>query len=481
MKGLAGPACFLLLLCLSGPASAAPEIPPPHADPAARPAPTVPPRPAPAPKKPPSVEPLPPPIQPLGREAERSLPGLNFSLSIFRGLDDIVYPRPLTGLRLGAATLHTGLGLEGGYDTNATLTEPDSGALARGYLRLLPRLQLSNRRLIEPRTFEYLLGVLVDYLYEPVPKLLGRSHQVGVRADVELVFRTGALALTFSDRAVRTAGPIVGGEARLAHRGSTRLYNAAELALTSAPPKGRNSLQAAYRFTVDVMEDASDSYANRMRHDLRFGLGRRFRKWLTLGLSAEVGYVDHFEESPAGPLQNRVELRLQLTAEARLGPRVRLRGAVGYGGAYLDRRAVSNASRYHLPVAELGGQFLLATRTFLWAGYWHDLRSPWGGEHLAVDAGVLRLHLANLRRLVFHLGVAWVGTQYAGYSTPERRDHYVQVSGQATGYLLPWLSLSVGYVLQVGLSDLVLLTPSGTPLTFEFLRHRVFGRLAVHY
>jgi len=489
VKGLLGPLICVAFLCLpfrafSAPATAAPAtVAPTSAD----------------------SDVHEPPGQPLGREAERATPGLVYELSVLRGSELIGYPRAGAGLRWGESVLHLGLVLEGGYDSNFEMAS-EGNEYPSGYLRLVPRLSLSNRRAVHPRDVEYVVGLVVDCFGIPSGDRVEDWGGVGVRGDVGVTIRRETLRFHLWDRVTRTLENLVDTEPFVFGQ-AVRLHNVSEIGLTMEPPSSRFSFDVAYRFTLELFEDDRYDFASRMRHDLRLGVRRRFRPWLILGLSVETGHVDHFEEVHmtsviGGPLaQNSMTLRAQVTADLRFGRRVRARAALGYGGAFLNDTVYSDDVRHHDVVAEAGGRFQLANDTYLWAGIWHDFRSPYGGEHLQVDGAVLRLHVAKIRDLVFDVATAWaltnrfsyhdgdVGGQHCedagGYIRCMARNHFVQLSVLATGHLLPWLSVSVGYVLQAGVhvvEDYSLISMS-TTLRYdtEFLRHRAFGRLSAHY
>jgi len=406
----------------------------------------------------------------------------------------VAVPAPANGLQISdGATLHTGVTVEGGYDSNVFYT--DSGAISSPILRVTPALDLTN----VARNGEVPAGLFFDLRASLMYReyLSSNSDVTRLRAftpTAAVVLEhnsTGALVLGFSDTFSRLQ------DAPYAPTGPLsdiiiRDNNLAAAQVRWSPGGGR--LQGLLRLTnmIDVFETEALKPANSMSNEAMLDLSWRWLPKTALYLQVRQGYVFYLNDRDAGGLIDE-----STTGARKKSASYPLRAVVGVRGLITEKTSVSLAFGYQNAFYATGkntGGFLGSTTaagelvilplfsTKITFGAHHDFQNSVIGNFFYDDGVYASLAHQAVSRFIAQLWLAYDHKRFYGLPVGEpnpRIDDLLQATATVDYYLRPWAFAGLSYTLLRNDSNDTLGGPTASGASYT--KHQIFARIGLTY
>jgi len=400
---------------------------------------------------------------------------------------------PGNGLQVSdGATLHAGVTVEGGYDSNVFYT--NTAVKGSAILRVNPFLDLNNTA----RNGEVPAGLFFDmraslgyreYLNSDpnITRLRAFTPSAGVILEHN---SNGALVLGFSDNYSRLQdAPYteVGPNSEIIIRDN----NLAIAQLRWSPGGGR--LQGLLRFsnTIDWFETSLLKPADSMTNEAMIDLSWRWLPKTALYLQVRQGYVSYLNNDNASGLvvsENGVSngkyssypLRAVVGIRGLITEKTSVAVALGYQNAfYSNGPSTSGFLGSTTAMAELVVLPLFSTK--LTFGAHHDFQNSVIGNFFYDDGAYALLSHQSIGRVVAQLSGSYDHRRFYGLPIGEvdpRIDDYVQAIAMADYFLRSWAFAGLSYTLTHNSSND--LNP-GAASGANYTKHQIFARLGVTY
>jgi len=394
------------------------------------------------------------------------------------------------------ATLHGGVTVEGGYDSNVFYT--DTATVGSAILRVNPFLDLTNTA----RNGEVPAGLFFDlraslgyreYLSSNpnITRLRAFTPSAGVILEHN---SAGTLSLGFSDTYARLQ------DAPYTQTGPNneniiRDNNLAVAQLRWSPGGGR--LQGLLRFTnmIDLFETDLLKPANSMTNEAMVDLSWRWLPKTALYLQVRQGYVYYLnsDNADAGGASGLAAVDAENPGKHSSYP---LRAVVGIRGLITEKTSVALALGYQNAFYSFGqstGGLLGSTTaagelvilplfsTKITFGAHHDFQNSVIGNFFYDDGVYALLSHQVIGRVVAQLWGAYDHRRYYGLPTGEvdpRIDDLVQASAMADYFMRSWAFVGLSYMLTHNKSNE--LNP-GAASGANYTKHQIFARVGVTY
>ncbi|MDJ0761774.1 MAG: hypothetical protein QNJ97_02200 [Myxococcota bacterium] len=418
------------------------------------------------------------------------------------------------GILLGESlVLHPGLGVEGGYDSNALrLSENEAGA---GRLRITPYVDLATRskkRRIEddgalgvtPPKLDFRLGLATYYdMYFSDNAAVDDQDNFGVDTHFHFVlFPQGVFSLLLDGSYIRSLIPYESGEE---HWSWHQIRPGAGIRFS--PGGGTLSFELGYRMMLLLYEDDFLAEPNNKHvHDTRL-----VTSWRILPKTALISkinfsptiYMNEPESAPdaainIAPNVDSLPIRAHMGLQGLLTPRFGLSLFAGYGASFYDTGDDFDGFLAHgelmffiLPTANirLGGR-----RDFV-DSFYSNFYTITGG-YLKYEQMFGGIVLATLKGDVYYREYSTVSTTTPDVTTPpaERNELWIGATLLIEARATDWLSFFASGVFQANVSDYenVFQVPTADPdddpdlteqlgVPVEFLKFEAMGGVRVHY
>jgi hypothetical protein len=379
--------------------------------------------------------------------------------------------------------MHTGIGVEAGYDSNVFYADKSDagGVVGSPILRVLPYLELTNatRGGVVPSGVFFDLNLSMvyrEYLSDIQDDKAKRAFMPVLSGLMEFSANQ-ALTLSLADTFIRMedppyqpgAGPIV------------RNMNMAAAQLRWAPGGGRLQSLLRYTNTYDTFETPSLTFADSMAHDLTLDLSWRWLPKTAIFVRGSQGYITYYNVDPLVPKFDSYPLRVLVGIRGLVTRKVSVNLSVGYGNAFYQSPTTTGGVVGSLSAtAELGYRPTVLNNLNL--GYRHDFQNSVVGNFYYVDS-----FYGWFQQLIAGRVSAVLSGKYEHrrFQLPEtmtmpaagRTDDFVQAGAAVDYHANGWFYVGVGYGLMINDSTAVLASQSGA----SFVKHQIFGRLGVTY
>lgn len=403
-------------------------------------------------------------------------------------------PAPGNGLQLSdSAVLHSGLTVEGGYDSNVYYT--DTQTVSSPILRITPSVDVTN----VARNGEVPAGLYFDlraslmyreYLSDNADVRRLRAFTPTAALNLEHN-SSGSLVLGLSDTYSRLQdAPYTQKSTAIIIRDN----NLAVAQLRWSPGGGR--LQGLLRFTnmIDLFETEQLKAANSMTNEGMIDLSWRWLPKTALYLQVRQGYVSYLNNDPAS------QLVAPEAPDARKSSSFPLRAVVGVRGLITEKTSVALALGYQNAFYSYGlstGGFLGSTTaaaelvilplfsTKITFGAHHDFQNSVIGNFFYDDGVYASLTHQAVSRLVAQLWVAYDHRRYYGLPVggPDPRiDNLLQATATADYFVRPWAFAGLSYMLIKNDSNEPNLLTDGSPISgATYTKHQIFARVGLTY
>jgi hypothetical protein len=392
------------------------------------------------------------------------------------------------GIRLGGSplTLHPGLALEAGYDSNVFYSPTNE--IGSALLRLRAHLDMAT---LPPQAFagdlstadpklDFRFSTQVEYreyLTGGAGAQAQRALNVTAGADLT-VLPKGPFTLELSELFVRTVDPRnIEGPGQY-----TRDYNRTGLDVHYR--MGALTLGLADAFSVQYWETPQLQYANSLSDEGRLYARLRLFQETYFGAQVVLSYYnyEHHHQFDAVPFRASVSASSMFTTWFGAG------ASIGYGNSFnLTGASYSNV------IASADIRFLLPRRTKITLAYDRGFYDSVFANYYSDDHIWLGFDMPLVSRVSAHLdgGVRFrhyeglvdaslVGA--SGYNPATTRDDIVYDARAEIGFrLTDWLSAGANYNLVGDSTDFTFLTNAGVPTRVSYIKHSAFGRIDIAY
>jgi hypothetical protein len=395
---------------------------------------------------------------------------------------------PENGVRVGEGViLHTGVGVEGGYDTNVFYNDNDK--VGSSVMRVTPFVGLTNTA----RSGEIPSGLFFDsrlsltyreYFSSESDVTRLRAFTPALNASLEHNSRgTLAVGLTESYARLQDAPYTRGRGQQMIIRNS----NTAAAHLRWAPGGGRLQGLIRYTNTLDIFETEGLKSTNSIGHEGMLDLSWRWLPKTALYLQVRQGYITYLNDLPAAGLKEfkstSMPLRAVLGIRGLITDKTSISLAFGYQNAfYAQGSSTSGFLGSTTAAGELVIMPLMSTR--ITVGGRHDFQNSVIGNFYYGDGGYASIAQQTVAKLVGQLWGSYEHRRYyglpaglAGGST-SRTDDLVQAGALLDYYLKSWAYAGISYTLARNTSDAV--TAASVP-GVNYTKHLIFARLGVTY
>jgi hypothetical protein len=397
---------------------------------------------------------------------------------------------PSNGLPLSdSALLHSGVSVEGGYDTNIFYNDADK--VGSAMLRVNPFLDLTNtgRNGEAPTGLFFDLRAGLSYReYLTSDESIRRLRAVQPTASINLEHNSGGtVAIGFSDTYARLQ------DAPYSRQPPSEMIirdnNLAAAQLRWSPGGGR--LQGTLRLTnmIDWFETAALKAADSMTNEAMLDISWRWLPKTALYLQVRQGYITYLENDPASASglvapdengkQSSYPLRAVVGIRGLITEKTSVAVAVGYQNAfYASGQSTSGFLGSTIGAAELI-IFPLQT-TKLSFGLHHDFQNSVIGNFFYDDGVYASLSHQLLGRLVAQVWGAYDHRRY--YGLPAGMDPRIDDTVQATAlldfYLRPWAYIGASYSLIRNRSDYA---PDQNFSGTNYTKQQIFAHVGLTY
>jgi hypothetical protein len=390
------------------------------------------------------------------------------------------------GMRVGEGLfLRAGIAAEAGYDTNVFYN--DQTRTESAVLNVTPSLELTNANRDNSRPpFYFSLGLTLayrEYLTEDSAVKAQRAFNPTVGGT--LAYAGGTMSASIADQFTRIEeAPYQAGAEPI-----IRDNNLATLQLGVAPGGGRIQTIARYVNTLDLFENDSLLYANRMGHDLSLDGSWKWLPKTALFLQVGVGYIHYLEGTTAEAQGKRNSIPYRAIGGLRglVTPKLITTLSVGYGDAVYDDDIVNPTGMSNLAVG-VGLTYTPIVFTSLGLSYAHEFRdSPIVGNYYDLDTVSARI-AQQLGDFVLTGFSRWEYRRYKGFQGPisqasavSRSDHIFQTGVQLDYFIQRWFYAGVGYAHLINRSSVSGATAAAEVAGLDFTKHLILARLGIKY
>jgi hypothetical protein len=409
----------------------------------------------------------------------------------YAGLPGKAVPPTNNGVQVSDTVLmHTGVGVEAGYDTNVFYGDKAT-AVGSGIVRVVPYLEFTNTT----RAGVIPAGVFFDldfaatfrqYLSsDPQPKMpdkkISDQREFLPAASGTVEFSSGqTVSLTINDVFTRmeeapymnsmgTTGPL------------TRYLNAASAQVRWAPGGGRAQGILRYDNTFDAFAtDSGLSFANSISHTASLDLSWKWLPKTAIFARVAQGYVSYLNGPGTGPEEQK---SVSYPFHAALG----LRGLVTQKTSVNIWVGYSNGFYASGPNPEgvlghLNANVELSVRptvlNTLGVAYRQDFQNSVLGNFYYVEALSAWFQQQLAGRFALLASGRYEHRTFQ-FTTSQRTDNFFQVGASADYRAKSWTYVGVGYALMH--NDANMPPTPGTPLGATYTKQQIFARLGVTY
>src|SRR5450432_49242 len=391
---------------------------------------------------------------------------------------------PATGIQIGdGVILHTGVGVEGGYDSNVFYN--DDTKVGATLVRVTPFIDINNAT----RTGEVPSGIA----YDLNATLTYREYF----SDQEDVTRLRAFVPTVRGSLGHTNGgtlteSVTEGYTRAEdapyYRGTSqqliiRNNNVASAQLGWAPGGGRLQSVLRYTNTLDIFETDSLKSANSLGHEALLDVSWRWLPKTALYLQLRQGYISYLNadtQAELGDKSSSYPLRAVLGVRGLITEKTSVAVGFGYQNDFYSNGATTSGFLGSTTVAaELVVLPLMFTRVVL--GGRHDFQNSVIGNFFYDDGVYASLSQQTVAKLVGQVWVSYDHRRFYGlHDAPDPRvDNLVQAGAIFDYYLKNWAYAGLSYTLALNRSDYkpMDMTLSGATYT----KQQIFARVGITY
>jgi hypothetical protein len=390
-----------------------------------------------------------------------------------------------TGIQVGEALLlHSGIGVEAGYDTNVFYSpaSPADGGPPVGstIVRVMPYLELTNATRTGPVSRELTLdarvGLLYRYYGSDNPDVVKYRSALMPNAGLSLGLGGGGqFGLGLADVFSRIEDPPYQAQLGVVSGPLARNDNQASIEGRWAPGGGRLTTALRYTNMVDIFDSSSSySYANSVTNTVALDIAWKWLPKTAVFFDAQQGYIFYLNDSAAKgssfPLRITAGLRGLLTSKTSALL------SVGYVNGFYSGSGGSTGGFLGSTYAELALTVQLNQLSRAVIGVRHDFLnaviSSFSYEETAYVsyvqqiAGRLGLDLSARYAYLSYEG-AFVDMMQVG-----RTDNFFQVGATLDYFLRNWAYVGVGYSL---------LDTSSSLAENSYLKQQIFARLGITY
>jgi hypothetical protein len=389
-----------------------------------------------------------------------------------------------TGIQLSdGLLLHTGIGVEAGYDTNVFYanTNPEGSAI----LRVMPFLELTNATRTGPVSRDVSLdarfGLQYRHYFSNAMDIQPYRDAWMPNGGVSVALGGGGqFGFGFADVFARIEDPPYQVQLNNNLGPLTRDNNQASVEGRWSPGGGR--LVSLLRFTnmVDIYEQSSGyNYANAMTNTLTLDVAWKWLPKTAVFLDVQQGYVDYLDTTATKfssyPLRITTGLRGLLTSKTSAVL------SLGYVNGFYGGPGGSTGGFLHSTFAELALTIQLTQLSRAVVGFRHDFLN----EVISSFGYDDTVYVSYVQQIAGRLGldlsgrfahIAYGGT-FVDVAQEGRADNFFQVGATLDYFLRNWAYLGVGYSLLDSTSS----GPSPTIVDDDYLKQQVFARLGITY
>ena len=402
------------------------------------------------------------------------------------------------GIKAGSFMLWPSLIIEGRWDSNLFRHSETEKPMDAPVFRFLPALGLSNSN---PNKLGLKLGVGADIRYYPSDvAAISDQTGVGVNADLRVdILPRSAVSVVVRDKFQREL------EATNLANGDTydHNHNEAEIQLAVHPGGRALDISLGYAFVFDFFDNSDDSgnpdafNGDYMTHDFRFLATWKFYPKTLALLEATFGMLDWVKDpKPAtvstghGIRVDHMPFRTYVGLNGFITKKLSALLKAGYGNSF---HSDGPTFSHFIGQGELGFKF---TPTIMAAaGFTRDYSgTAFYSNYYLENKTYLRGQMRIARRVGIDLVAAFHLIDYAEFdpaqpdffvSHKERRDQLVSGHAKVDVDILRWLGVTVGYEVQVNLTNFhtEIRFPDGSTTIDDgkYVRHQVYGSVNVRY
>jgi hypothetical protein len=403
------------------------------------------------------------------------------------------------GVRLGgtALTLHPGIALEGGYDTNVfySPSDPVGSALLRIRAHLdmatLPAQAFANDTSTADPKVDFRFSTQVEYreyLSSNPNAQAQRSVNVGVGADLGILPH-GPFTLRISDLFVRTVDP----QNNENPNNFTRDFN--RIGLLASYKVGGLEFGGGDFFQFNLWETKTVQFGDSISDEGQLFARLRILSQTLLSLVARMGWT-HYTNDPA---IDSTPLRILAGGQSLFTSWFGASAEVGYGNS-LNKMGPS----FNSALAKIEARFFLPHGARIVAAYDRDFSDSvfanlYVDDHLFVlfeqpivrrvsahiDGGVRFRHYEGLADANL-LAMNAVPGAIVSYNMPTRDDRIYDARAELAVRCTDWLQVGASYNLQIDDTPFEILTMDNMGNTtsvraMSYIKHSVFGRVDIAY
>jgi hypothetical protein len=383
------------------------------------------------------------------------------------------------GLKLSdTLVFHPGAEIEGRYDSNALYEKSDPNGA--GYLRLIGHLDLatlSPQRLtdtdgnVSPQKVDFRLKSALafrNYFSSNTNVTAQRALEVDAGLSL-MLFPQSVFSFGLMDDFARTVQPR-GGETE---ETLSRDTNRGTVKFVLAPGGRRLTFDLAYSMNLDLFEDSSINYLNRMFHEIAFTAKWKLLPKTAIGLEYLQQIYNYYNTIAAYPRNNSTPARVYLGFYGLITTMLSAVIKVGYGNALYSK---GDSYNNVIGLAELG--FQLGPLAKIKLGFDHNFGDGFYGNYYRDELVYLGYDHFIASRFLLHLKGDYRYRAYSG--APEPLNQNLVTLGIGFDYQIQeWIYVGIGYDLEL---QNVIKGPTSYVLgATEFAKHQIFAKVGVSY
>ena len=383
-----------------------------------------------------------------------------------------------TGIQLSEGLLlHSGIGVEAGYDTNVFYS--DTGAQGSAIVRVMPYLELTNATRTGPVsrdvTFDGRVGLQYRHYFSDAMDIQPYRDAWMPNAGVSLGFGGGGqFGFGVADVFARIEDPPYANGGMATGGGIDRYNNQASIEGRWAPGGGR--LSTLLRFT-DMYDYyvGQYSYASALTNTLMLDVAWKWLPKTAVFFDAQQGYVDYLNNTVAK--RSSFPLRVTVGLRGLLTEKTSALLQVGYANGFYSGGG-STGGFLGSTFAELALTIRLTQLSRLVIGARHEFINAVISNFAYEDTAYISYVQQIAGRLSLDLSGRYAYLSYRGtfvdmtQQATGRADNLFQVGAALDYFIRNWVYLGVGYSL---------LDNSSSISVDSFVKQQVFARLGVTY
>jgi hypothetical protein len=387
-----------------------------------------------------------------------------------------------TGIQLSEGLLlHTGIGVEAGYDTNVFFAHTNT--VGSSIFRVMPYLELTNATRTGPVSSEISFDARAGLQYRHYGSDNADIQRTGAdawmpNAGVSLgIGGAGQFGFAVADVFARLEDPPY--QLQVGSGAIVRENNQASIEGRWSPGGGR--LTSLLRFTdmIDMYNASSGyNYANAVTNTLTLDVAWRWLPKTAIFLDVQQGYVDYLNTTAAKfsafPLRITAGLRGLLTSKTSAVL------TLGYVNGFYGGPGGSTGGFLNSTYADLSLTVQLTQLSRGVVGFRHDFLNEVISSFGYEDTAYLSYVQQIAGRLGLDLSGRFAHVTYGGtfvdVMQEGRSDNFFQVGASLDYFLRNWAYVGVGYSLLDSISS-----PSPALDANDYVKQQVFARLGITY